>query len=102
MFISFKEAQWTEGPNPSITISRLLFLGILRKGKQMGPATNKISDKLKSLKASCYEAPFGEKRASALKHYYAAETAHEAKKDAKMNKELAAAKRVLGEIRLLA
>jgi hypothetical protein len=78
------------------------FLNAFRMETQMSPANNKTSEKLKSLKASCYQAPFGEKRASALKHYYAAETAHEAKNDAKMNKELAAVKRVLGEISLLA
>lgn len=53
------------------------------------------SEKMKSVKASCDKAPFGEKRASAMKHYYAAETAHTAKDDVKTNKELDAAKHAL-------
>ncbi|AML52358.1 MULTISPECIES: hypothetical protein [Falsihalocynthiibacter] len=57
--------------------------------------TNKTSEKMKSVKASCDKAPFGEKRASAMKHYYAAESAHTAKDDAKANKELDAAKHAL-------
>lgn len=53
------------------------------------------SDKMKSVKSTCMNAPFGEKRAAAMRHYYAAETAHTAKNDAKMNKELDAAKHAL-------
>lgn len=53
------------------------------------------SEKLKSVKANCMNAPFGEKRAAAMKHYYAAETAYTAKNDVKMNKELDAAKHAL-------
>lgn len=66
-----------------------------RRDTQMPPATSKSSQKLETIKASCMNAPFGEKRAAALKHYYAAEFAHEASNDAKMNKELDAAKRAL-------
>jgi hypothetical protein len=53
------------------------------------------SEKMKSVKASCMSAPFGEKRAAAMKHYYSAETAHIAKNDAKMNIELDAAMHAL-------
>lgn len=58
-------------------------------------ATNLTSEKMKSVKAICDKAPFGEKRFAARKHYYAAETAHAAKDDAKTNKELNAAKHAL-------
>lgn len=57
--------------------------------------TSTPSEKMKSVKAICMNAPFGEKRAAAMKHYYSAETARTAKNDAKMNKELDAAKRAL-------
>ena len=57
--------------------------------------TNATSEKMKAVKASCDQAPFGEKRASAMKHYYAAETANTAKDYYKTNKELDAAKHAL-------
>ena len=53
--------------------------------------TNANSEMLKSVKANCDKAPFGEKRAAAMKHYHAAEAAHKAKNDAKTFKELEAA-----------
>lgn len=55
----------------------------------------KTAEKMKSVKARCDKAPFGEKRAAALKHFHAAETAHTAMDDAKANKELDAAKHAL-------
>jgi len=58
-------------------------------------SNNTTSEKMKSVRASCANAPFGEKRASAMRHYYAAETAHTAKNDTKANKELDAAKYAL-------
>ena len=61
----------------------------------MRPNVNTTLEKLKSVKARCLNAPFGEKRASAMKHYYAAEAAHSAKNNAKMIKELDAAKHAL-------
>lgn len=61
----------------------------------MNTKTNTASEKMKSVKASCDNAPFGEKRASAMKHYYSAETAQKAKDDVRMNKELDAATHAL-------
>ena len=57
--------------------------------------TNKTSEKMKSVKATCIKAPFGEKRAKAMKHYYAAETAHTAKNAAETDKQLTAATNAL-------
>lgn len=53
------------------------------------------AEKMKSVKARCDKAPFGEKRATAMKHFHAAETAHTAMDDAKANRELNAAKHAL-------
>ena len=52
-------------------------------------------EKMKSVKASCGAAPFGEKRTKAWKHYYAADAAHTAKDEAKTIKELDAATQTL-------
>ena len=49
------------------------------------------AEKMNSVKASCDEAPFGEKKVAATKHYNAAEAANVAKNDAETNKELDAA-----------
>lgn len=57
--------------------------------------TIKTAEKMKSVKARCDKAPFGEKRAAAMKHYHAAEAAHIAMDDVKANKELDAAKHAL-------
>lgn len=52
-------------------------------------------DRLKSIKARCGKAPFGERRAAAWKHFYAAEAAHTANDSTKMKKELDAAHHLL-------
>lgn len=54
-------------------------------------ATDKTTQKMKSVKDICYSAPFGEKRAAAMKHFHAAETAHKAKDSIKTRYELDAA-----------
>lgn len=61
----------------------------------MPPATDRTTQKLKTVKDSCNSAPFGEKRASAMKHFYAAEAAHKAKNSIKTNYELDAARHAL-------
>ena len=52
--------------------------------------------KMEALKAKCDKAPIGEKRTVALMHYQAAEAAQLAGDSLKLNKELDAARRVLG------
>ncbi|MDO6522944.1 hypothetical protein Q8W37_19105 [Shimia thalassica] len=56
---------------------------------------NTISEKMKSVKASCGGAPFGEKRTQAWRHYNAAEAAHKANDDIKTKYELEAARKAL-------
>ena len=51
--------------------------------------------KMKSVKDSCHNAPFGEKRATAMKHFYRAETAHRAHDNIKTKYELEAAQNAL-------
>lgn len=58
-------------------------------------ATETISERMKSVKASCGGAPFGEKRTQAWRHYNAAETAHKANDNIKTKYELDAAKHAL-------
>lgn len=50
---------------------------------------------MKSVKDSCKSAPFGEKRAAAMKHFYRAETAHRAQDTVKTKYELEAAQNAL-------
>ena len=57
--------------------------------------TNTISEKMKSVKASCGGAPVGEKRTQAWRHYNAAEAAHKANDDIKTKYELDAARKAL-------
>ncbi|MEO3414957.1 hypothetical protein AAFO92_09900 [Roseovarius sp. CAU 1744] len=54
-----------------------------------------ISERMKSVKASCGGAPFGEKRTQAWRHYNAAEAAHKANDDIKTKHELDAARKAL-------
>lgn len=61
----------------------------------MKQTINMTSEKMKTVKSSCDNAPFGEKKVAAMKHYRAAETAHAAKDHMKTNKELDAAKHAL-------
>jgi hypothetical protein len=64
----------------------------------MTPETNKstnVADKMKSVKAAWDKAPSGPKKDAALKHYQAAEKAHNAKHDADAIKELDAATHAL-------
>ncbi|MBU2941894.1 hypothetical protein Q4525_20040 [Shimia thalassica] len=56
---------------------------------------NTISEKMKSVKASCAGAPFGEKRTQAWRHYNAAEAAHQTNDDIKTKYELDAARKAL-------
>ncbi|PHO02155.1 hypothetical protein CSC82_19750 [Rhodobacteraceae bacterium 4F10] len=56
---------------------------------------NTISEKMKSDKASCGGAPFGEKRTQAWRHYNAAEAAHKTNDDIKTKYELDAARKAL-------
>lgn len=58
-------------------------------------ATDTISERMNSVKDSCNSAPFGEKRAAAMKHFYRAETAHKANDNIKTEYELDAAKHAL-------
>jgi hypothetical protein len=57
----------------------------------MLPANDNTAPKMKSVKDICYSAPFGEKRATAIKHLHAAETAQKAHDIVKMRYELNAA-----------
>lgn len=52
--------------------------------------------RMQAIKAKCDRAPIGEKRTVALMHYHAAEAASIAHDNLKLNKELDAARRVLG------
>ena len=61
----------------------------------MTPEQSKITEKMKSVKATWDKAPSGPKKEAALKHYKAAEKAHSAKNDAEANKELDAATHAL-------
>ena len=53
------------------------------------------AQKMKSVKDSCNSAPFGEKRATAMKHFYRAESAHKAHDNIKTKYELEAAQNAL-------
>lgn len=53
------------------------------------------AQQMKSVKDSCQSAPFGEKRATAMKHFYRAETAHRAHDNIKTKYELEAAQNAL-------
>lgn len=57
----------------------------------MTPDTNKISERMTSVKAACESAPAGPTKDAAMKHYQAAEKAHTANNEAETNKELDAA-----------
>ncbi|MXQ08982.1 hypothetical protein GQ651_14130 [Alphaproteobacteria bacterium GH1-50] len=61
----------------------------------MTPEQNKTAEKMTSVKAAWDKAPSGPKKDAALKHYQAAEKAHEAHDDALTNKELNAASNAL-------
>ena len=58
----------------------------------MTPEQTKTTERMKSVKATWDKLPAGPKKDAALKHYQAAEKAHEANNDAEANKELDAAK----------
>ncbi len=57
--------------------------------------TNKVGEKMKTVKAAWDKAPAGAKKDSALKHYQAAEKAHKAKNDTEADRELDKAKHAL-------
>ncbi len=61
----------------------------------MTPEAIKTTERMESVKAAWDKAPAGPKKEEALKHYKAAEKAHNVKDDAETNKELDAATRVL-------
>lgn len=64
----------------------------------MTSETNKstnVADKMKSVKATCDNAPSGPQKETALKHYRAAEKAQTVKNDAEAHKELDAATQAL-------
>ncbi|MEL6266346.1 MAG: hypothetical protein AAFR52_11985 [Pseudomonadota bacterium] len=61
----------------------------------MTPEENKTAEKMTEVKAAWDKAPTGPKKEAALKHYQAAEKAHNAKNDAETNKELDAAQSAL-------
>ncbi|WP_282130120.1 hypothetical protein [Roseobacter litoralis] len=50
---------------------------------------------MKAVKEICRSAPFGEKRAAAMKHFYRAETAYNAHDNIKVKYELEAAQNAL-------
>ncbi len=52
-------------------------------------------NKMKAVKEICRSAPFGEKRAAAMKHFYRAETAYNAHDNIKVKYELEAAQNAL-------
>ena len=52
---------------------------------------NETSEKMRTVKTTCIEAPFGEKRAAAMKHYFDAEASHTAKNASETDKFLEAA-----------
>lgn len=61
----------------------------------MTPQQTKTEEKMKSVKAAWDKASAGPKKDAALKHYQAAQKAHEAHDDALTNKELNAASNAL-------
>ena len=61
----------------------------------MTPQETRTAEKMKSVKATWDKAPTGPQKEAALKHYRAAEKAHEAHDDALTNKELNAASNAL-------
>lgn len=64
----------------------------------MTPETQKhgnVAEKMKSVKAAWDKAPSGPKKATALKHYNAAEKAHTAKHDDEAMRELDSATKAL-------
>ncbi|WP_413717069.1 hypothetical protein [Silicimonas sp. MF1-12-2] len=61
----------------------------------MTPQETKTAEKMTSVKSAWDKAPSGPKKDAALKHYQAAEKAHEAHDDALTNKELNAASNAL-------
>lgn len=61
----------------------------------MSPEQTKTTEKMTSIKAAWEKAPVGPKKDAALKHYEAAQKAHEASNDAEANRELEAAKNAL-------
>ena len=58
----------------------------------MTPEQTNAAEKMTSVKAACDKAPAGPRKDRALRHYHAAEKAHEAQNHAETNKELDAAK----------
>ena len=61
----------------------------------MTPEQNKTAEKMTSVKAAWDKAPEGPKKATALKHYQAAEKAHDVDNDEEAHKELKEASRAL-------
>ncbi|MFW8636108.1 hypothetical protein [Cribrihabitans pelagius] len=61
----------------------------------MTPEQTNAAEKMTSVKAACEKAPAGPRKDRALKHYQAAEKAHEANNYAETNKELDAAKKAI-------
>lgn len=61
----------------------------------MTPEQTNVAQKMTSVKADCDKVSAGPKKDRALKHYHAAEKAHQAKNYAETNKELDAATHAL-------
>lgn len=61
----------------------------------MTPEQSSATEKMTSVKADCVEATAGPKKDRAMKHYRAAEKAHEAKNYAETSKELETARQAL-------
>ncbi|MFD0909932.1 hypothetical protein [Ruegeria arenilitoris] len=62
----------------------------------MTPQQTNSAEKMASVKAACHKAPAGPRKDRALKHYQAAEKAHEANQYDAMNRELDAAAKAIG------
>lgn len=103
---STQEARDSTFPDSNAPISRLSFLEafleirasfLIRTSKEipMKLTSDTMEQKMKSVKDSCHSAPFGEKRAAAMKHFYRAETAYRAQDTIKTKYELEAAQNAL-------
>ena len=80
--------------NRTVCILRLLFSDCSGKGNYLSEVNQTVKH-MASVKAAWDKAPEGPKKAAALKHYQAAEKAHEAENDEEAHNELKQASRAL-------